>query len=80
MKGNYRLTVHLDNVKRASAATGKKTKNAKGKMVSETKKAEPCRFEFSTETCRSAMMDGWVDGSIGRTWKAGGRGPGAQQC
>jgi hypothetical protein len=37
MKGNYRLTVHLDNVKRSNAATGKRVKNAKGKMVNETR-------------------------------------------
>ena len=37
MKGNYRLTVHLDNVKKSRAVTGKRTKNAKGKMVEETK-------------------------------------------
>ena len=37
MKGNYRLTVHLDNVKRSSAATGKRVKTSKGKMVNETK-------------------------------------------
>jgi hypothetical protein len=37
MKGNYRLTVHLDNVKRSSATTGKRVKNSKGKMVDVTK-------------------------------------------
>jgi hypothetical protein len=37
MKGNYRLTVHLDNVKKSSAATGKQVKGKKGKMVNETK-------------------------------------------
>ncbi len=37
MKGNYRLTVHLDNVKKGQGTTGKKVKGAKGKMVDETK-------------------------------------------
>ena len=37
MKGNYRLTVHLDNVKRSSATTGKRVKNSKGKMVDVTR-------------------------------------------
>ena len=37
MKGNYRLTVHLDNVKKVPGTTGKKVKGAKGKMVDETK-------------------------------------------
>jgi hypothetical protein len=34
---NYRLTVHLEDVKRVSAPTGKQVKSAKGKMVNETK-------------------------------------------
>ena len=37
MKGNYRLTVHLDHVKKGKGATGKKVKGAKGKIVDETK-------------------------------------------
>jgi hypothetical protein len=37
MKGNYRLTVHLDNVKVVRGTTGKKVKGSKGKMVDETK-------------------------------------------
>jgi len=37
MKGNYRLTVHLDNVKKVQGTTGKQVKGAKGKMVDEKK-------------------------------------------
>ncbi len=37
MKGNYRLTVHLDNVKKTQGVTGKKVKGSNGKMIDETK-------------------------------------------
>ena len=60
MKGNYRLTVHLDNVKRSSMATGKKTKNAKGKMVNETKSVlrNTMSWYFNTvEDCEKKLSE-----------------------
>jgi len=72
MKGNYRLTVHLDNVKRSSAATGKKTKNAKGKMVSETKSVlrNTMSWYFNTvEDCEKKLSE--IKGSSKYTIKKG---------
>ena len=60
MKGNYRLTVHLDNVKRSSMTTGKKTKNAKGKMVNETKSVlrNTMSWYFNTvEDCEKKLSE-----------------------
>ena len=60
MKGNYRLTVHLDNVKRSSTTTGKKTKNAKGKMVNETKSVlrNTMSWYFNTvEDCEKKLSE-----------------------
>ena len=60
MKGNYRLTVHLDNVKRSSATTCKKTKNAKGKMVNETKSVlrNTMSWYFNTvEDCEKKLSE-----------------------
>ena len=72
MKGNYRLTVHLDNVKRSSAATGKKTKNAKGKMVNETKSVlrNTMSWYFSSvEDCEKKLSE--IRGSSKYTIKKG---------
>ena len=72
MKGNYRLTVHLDNVKRSSAATGKKTKNAKGKMVNETKPVlhNTVSWYFNTvEDCEKKLSE--IKGSSVYTIKKG---------
>ena len=72
MKGNYRLTVHLDNVKRSSMATGKKTKNAKGKMVNETKSVlrNTMSWYFNTvEDCEKKLSE--IKGSSEYTIKKG---------
>jgi hypothetical protein len=72
MKGNYRLTVHLDNVKRSSAATDKKTKNAKGKMVNETKPVlrNTMSWYFSSvEDCEKKLSE--IKGSSEYTIKKG---------
>ena len=72
MKGNYRLTVHLDNVKRSSVTTGKKTKNAKGKMVNETKPVlrNTMSWYFNkVEDCEKKLSE--IKGSSDHTIKKG---------
>ena len=72
MKGNYRLTVHLDNVKKGRASTGKRTKNAKGKMVEETKSVlrNTMSWYFNTvEDCEKKLSE--IKGSSDYTIKKG---------
>ena len=67
MKGNYRLTVHLDNVKKSSAATGKQVKGSKGKMVSETKSVCYNTISYygkTKEDCEKRLMEIQADPSM----------------
>jgi hypothetical protein len=72
MKGNYRLTVHLDNVKPSRTATGKKVKGSKGKMVEETKTVlrNTMSWYFNTkEDCEKKLSE--LKGSSKYTIKKG---------
>jgi sugar diacid utilization regulator len=60
MKENYRLTVHLEDVKKKSASTGKRVKNSKGKLVDETKSKLFNTLSFyckSEEDCIKKLND-----------------------
>ena len=60
MNKNYRLTVHLENVKKVQGTTGKKVKGANGKFVDETKSilCNTMSWYFKTkDDCHKKLAD-----------------------
>jgi hypothetical protein len=66
MRSNYRLTVHLDNVKPIRTVTGK-SKDSKGKMVEQTKSVCYNTISYYGKTkddCKKRLMDIQADPSL----------------
>ena len=67
MNDNYRLTVHLDNVKPVRVSTGKKTKDSKGKMVDGSRTVCYNTISYygkTKEDCEKRLMEIQADPSL----------------